>query len=70
MSLRSVLIVLVAVGVLATLGLYWNQHAIERVMRDSLTVSARERNAPPINLGFKNEVYQFSGGTRVFKLSK
>ncbi len=41
-----------------------------RIMRDSLTISARETNAPPINLGFKNEVYQFSGGTRVFKLSK
>jgi len=41
-----------------------------RIMRDSLTVSARETTAPPINLGFKNEVYQFSGGTRVFKLSK
>ena len=46
-------------------------HSLDlRLTRDSLTVRGRETNAPPINLGFKNEVYEFSGGTRVFKLNK
>lgn len=39
-----------------------------RITADSLTVRARESHAPPINLGFKNAVYQFAGGTRIFKL--
>jgi hypothetical protein len=37
--------------------------------RDALTVRGRELGAAPINLGFKNEVYELaSGSTRVFKL--
>ena len=40
-----------------------------RLTRDTLTVRGRERGAAPINLGFKNQVYEFTGGsTRVFKL--
>ncbi|MGH8544373.1 MAG: hypothetical protein ACREX3_12255 [Gammaproteobacteria bacterium] len=43
-------------------------HSLDlRLTRDTLTV--RERGAAPINLGFKNEVYEFAAGsTRVFKL--
>jgi beta-phosphoglucomutase family hydrolase len=45
-------------------------HSLDlRLTRDTLTVRERERGAAPINLGFKNEVYEFAGGTRVFKLS-
>lgn len=44
-------------------------HALDlRLTRDALTVRERERGAAPINLGFKDEVYEFAGGTRVFKL--
>jgi trehalose/maltose hydrolase-like predicted phosphorylase len=40
-----------------------------RLTRDTLTVRERERGAAPINLGFKDQVHEFAGGTRVFKLS-
>ena len=45
-------------------------HSLDlRLTRDTLTVRGRERGAAPINLGFKDEVYEFAGGsTRVFKL--
>jgi trehalose/maltose hydrolase-like predicted phosphorylase len=44
-------------------------HSLDlRLTRDTLTVRERERGAAPINLGFKDEVYEFAGGTRVFKL--
>jgi beta-phosphoglucomutase family hydrolase len=44
-------------------------HSLDlRLTRDALTVRERERGAAPINLGFKDEVYEFAGGTRVFKL--
>ena len=45
-------------------------HSLDlRLTRDTLTVRERERGAVPINLGFKDEVYEFAGGTRVFKLA-
>ena len=47
-------------------------HSLDlRLTRDALTVRERERErrAAPINLGFKNQVYEFDGGTRVFKLA-
>jgi beta-phosphoglucomutase family hydrolase len=44
-------------------------HSLDlRLTRDALTVRCREPSLAPINLGFKNEVYEFAGGTRVFKL--
>jgi trehalose/maltose hydrolase-like predicted phosphorylase len=45
-------------------------HSLDlRLTRDTLTVRERERGAAPINLRFKDEVYEFTGGsTRVFKL--
>ena len=45
-------------------------HSLDlRLTRDALTVRGRERGAAPIKLGFKDEVYEFAGGsTRVFKL--
>ena len=45
-------------------------HSLDlRLTRDALTVRGRELGAAPINLGFKNEVYELAGGsTRVFKL--
>jgi trehalose/maltose hydrolase-like predicted phosphorylase len=45
-------------------------HSLDlRLTRDALTVRGRDRGAAPINLGIKNEVYEFAGGsTRVFKL--
>ena len=44
-------------------------HSLDlRLTRDSLTVRERERGAVPINLGVQDEVYEFAGGTRVFKL--
>ena len=40
-----------------------------RLTRDALTVRGRDVGQAPINLGFKNEVYEFAcGSTRVFKL--
>ena len=45
MSLRSILIVFVAVGVLASLGMYWNEHAIERVMRDGYGTTGKITSA-------------------------
>jgi trehalose/maltose hydrolase-like predicted phosphorylase len=46
-------------------------HSLDlRLTRRALTVWGRERGAAPINLGIKNEVYEFAGGsTRVFKLA-
>ena len=44
-------------------------HSLDlRLTRDSLTVRGRDRGPAPIRLGFKNEVYEFRGGTRVFML--
>jgi trehalose/maltose hydrolase-like predicted phosphorylase len=44
-------------------------HSLDlRLTRDAITVRCREPSVAPINLGFKNEVYEFVGGTRVFKL--
>jgi beta-phosphoglucomutase family hydrolase len=44
-------------------------HSLDlRLTRDALTVRCREPSVAPINLGFKSEVYEFAGGTRVFKL--
>jgi beta-phosphoglucomutase family hydrolase len=44
-------------------------HSLDlRLTRETLTVRERERGAAPIRLGFKDEVYEFAGGTRVFKL--
>ena len=45
MSLRGSLIVLLAVGLLASLGLYWNQHSIERVMRDGYGTTGKITSA-------------------------
>ena len=40
-----------------------------RLTRNALTVRGRDVGQSPINLGFKNEVYEFAcGSTRVFKL--
>ena len=44
-------------------------HSLDlRLTRDTLTVRCREPSVAPINLGFRNEVYAFASGTRVFKL--
>jgi beta-phosphoglucomutase family hydrolase len=44
-------------------------HSLDlRLTRDSLTVRERERGAAPIRLGFKGGLYEFAGGTQVFKL--
>ncbi|MCC2643318.1 MAG: beta-phosphoglucomutase family hydrolase [Nitrospira sp.] len=40
-----------------------------RLTREALTVRGRDHGPAPINLGFKDEVHEFTGGsTRVFKL--
>jgi len=52
MSLRSILIVLVAVGVLATLGMYWHQHDIERVMRDGYGTTGKITSAEIVSSRF------------------
>jgi hypothetical protein len=52
MSLRGVLIVLLAVGVLATLGLYWDQHQIERVMRDGYGTTGKITSAEVVSSRF------------------
>ncbi|MGY3392391.1 MULTISPECIES: hypothetical protein [Bradyrhizobium] len=52
MSLRGVLIVLVAVGVLAALGMYWNQHDIERVMRDGYGTTGKITSAEVVSTRF------------------
>jgi len=46
-------------------------HSLDlRLVRDALTVRGRDRDAAPIRLGIRNEMYEFTGGsTRVFKLS-
>ncbi|HKU42829.1 MAG TPA: glycosyl hydrolase family 65 protein, partial [Polyangiales bacterium] len=38
-----------------------------KLTRDALTISGRERGAP-IRLEWKNELHEFAGGTRVFRL--
>lgn len=45
-------------------------HSLDlRLTRDTFTVHGRDRGAAPIRLGFKDEVYEFAGGsTRVFEL--
>ena len=44
-------------------------HSLDiRLTRHSLIVHGRDRGPAPIRLGFKNEVYEFSGGTRAFTL--
>jgi trehalose/maltose hydrolase-like predicted phosphorylase len=40
-----------------------------RLTREALTVRGRDHGPAPINLGFKDEVYEFTGGsTRRFQL--
>ena len=48
----------------------YREHTLDlRLTRTTLTVRGRERGAAPIQLGFKNDVYTFTGGsTRVFPL--
>ena len=48
----------------------YREHSLDlRLTRTALTVRGRERGAAPIQLGIKNEVYEFAGGsTRVFQL--
>ena len=44
-------------------------HSLDvRLTRESLIVRGRDRGPAPIRLGFKNEVYEFSGGRRAFTL--
>jgi beta-phosphoglucomutase family hydrolase len=44
-------------------------HSLDlRLTRDTLTVREHERGAAPIRLGFRNEVYEFAGGARMFTL--
>jgi trehalose/maltose hydrolase-like predicted phosphorylase len=44
-------------------------HSLDvRLTRESLIVRGQDRGPAPIRLGFKNEVYEFSGGTRAFTL--
>jgi trehalose/maltose hydrolase-like predicted phosphorylase len=44
-------------------------HSLDvRLTRASLIVRGRDRGPAPIRLGFKNEVHEFSGGTRAFTL--
>ena len=48
----------------------YREHTLDlRLTRTALTVRGRERGAAPIQLGFKNDVYTFTGGsTQVFPL--
>ncbi|WP_198963855.1 hypothetical protein [Bradyrhizobium sp. Y36] len=59
MSLRTVLILFVAVGVLAALGMFWNQHAIERVMRDGYGTTGKIVSAEVTSSRFP---FVFDGG--------
>ena len=44
-------------------------HSLDlRLTRDTLTVREREPGGSPIRLGSRDEIYEFAGGTRVFKL--
>jgi trehalose/maltose hydrolase-like predicted phosphorylase len=44
-------------------------HSLDlRLTRDALTMRGRERGVAPIKVGFKDQVYEFAGGTRVFTL--
>jgi beta-phosphoglucomutase family hydrolase len=44
-------------------------HSLDlRLTRESLTVRERERGLAPIRLGFRGEIVEFEGGTRVFRL--
>jgi trehalose/maltose hydrolase-like predicted phosphorylase len=44
-------------------------HSLDvRLTRASLIIRGRDRGPAPIRLGFKNEVHEFSGGTRAFTL--
>jgi hypothetical protein len=52
MSLRGFLIVCLAVGLMGALGLYWNQHAIERVMRDGYAASGKITSAEVVSSRF------------------
>lgn len=52
MSLRGGLIVLVAVGLLAALGMYWHQHDIERVMRDGYGTTGKITSAEAVSNRF------------------
>ncbi|WP_247503450.1 hypothetical protein [Bradyrhizobium sp. 1] len=52
MSLRGILIVSLAVGVLATLGMYWHQHDIERVMRDGYSTTGKITSAEVVSSRF------------------
>ncbi|SCB37851.1 hypothetical protein GA0061098_1007185 [Bradyrhizobium shewense] len=59
MSLRTVLILFLAVGVLAALGMFWNQHAIERVMRDGYGTTGKIISAKAVSPRFP---FVFDGG--------
>jgi hypothetical protein len=44
-------------------------HSLDlRLTRESLTVRERVRGLAPIRLGFRGEVVECEGGTRVFRL--
>jgi trehalose/maltose hydrolase-like predicted phosphorylase len=46
-------------------------HALDlRLTRESLRIRERERGPTPIRLGFRNEVHEFTGGTREFRLDR
>lgn len=45
-------------------------HSLDlRLTNATLTVRGRDGGPTPICLGFKNEVYEFAGGTRIFQIS-
>ncbi|HEX6994475.1 MAG TPA: beta-phosphoglucomutase family hydrolase [Gammaproteobacteria bacterium] len=52
------------------LRLRYRGHTLDlRLTRDALTVRSRDRNAPPIRLGFRDTVQDFAGGTtRTFEI--
>ncbi|RXH21857.1 hypothetical protein XH99_20100 [Bradyrhizobium nanningense] len=52
MSLRNGLIVFLVVGVLASLGMYWNQRSIEYVMRDGYATTGKITSAAIISSRF------------------
>lgn len=45
-------------------------HSLDvRLTRDTLTLRERDRGPAPIRVGFRDDVYDFAGGTRVFVLT-
>ena len=44
-------------------------HSLDlRLTRDALIVRGRDEGPAPIRLGFRDDVHEFAGGTRVFPL--